>query len=292
MDWRKIPSLSGLRAFEATARLNSFSAAGRELNVTHAAIAQHVRGLESFFSQSLLYRQGRKMELTPSGQRLADSLSEGFLTIQAGVNDLQAESEDRPLKIAMTPSFAESWLMPRLGEFWAEHPEIELTLLPGIGLTDLRRDGVDLAIRYGKGVWAGYQTELLASAQFVVVASKTYIKERKVYKLSDLADVKWLLESERHDQTLWAKEQGLDLSKINAAEFPTATLVQLAARAGYGAAIVTKAVVEHDLESGALVNLFTAKSGTLGYYLVTRNEAQSKNLTAFIQWLRASRKKE
>lgn len=291
MDWRNIPSLSGLRAFEATARLNSFSAAGRELNVTHAAIAQHVRGLEDFFSQSLLFRQGRKMELTPSGQRLADSLSEGFLTIQTGVNDLRAETEDRPLIITTTPSFAESWLMPRLGEFWAKHPDIELTLQPSVGLTDLRRDGVDLAIRYGKGVWPGYQTELLASAQFVVVSSKEYISDRKVYKLSDLSDVKWLLETDRLDQTLWAEELGLDLSKVKKSEFPTSTLSHVAARSGYGVAIVTQAVVERDLESGALVKLFTASSGTLGYYLVTRNEALSKNLAAFINWLRSCKDK-
>ncbi len=291
MDWRNIPSLSGLRAFEATARLNSFSAAGRELNVTHAAIAQHVRGLENFFSQSLLYRQGRKMELTPSGQRLADQLSEGFLTIQGGVNELQAESNDRPLKIALTPSFAESWLMPRLGEFWAKHPGIEVMLQPGVGLTDLRRDGVDLAIRYGKGVWAGYQIELLTSAQFVVVASKEYIKDRKVYKLSDLADAKWLLETERQDQRLWAEELGFDLSTANTTEFPTSTLAHVAAMSGYGVAIATLAVAEKDLKSGALVNLFTAESGTLGYYLVTRKEVQSKNLNAFISWLRTCKDK-
>lgn len=286
MDWRNIPSLAGLRAFEATARLNSFSAAGRELNVTHAAIAQHVRGLEGFFSQSLLFRQGRKMELTPSGQRLAAALSDGFLTIQAGVNDLRAESEDRPLKIALTPSFAESWLMPRLGEFWADHPEIELALLPGIGLTDLRRDGVDLAIRYGKGVWQGYQSELLASAQFVVVATKEYIGNRKVSSLSDLSDVKWLIESDRRDQSLWAEEQGLDLADTEITSFPTATLVHLAARAGYGVAILTQAIVDHDLENGVLVSLFTAESGTLGYYLVTRKEAPSKKLAVFIKWLK------
>lgn len=286
MDWRKIPSLSGLRAFEATARLGSFSAAGRELNVTHAAIAQHVRGLEDFFSQSLLFRQGRKMELTPSGQRFADSLSEGFLTIQGGVNELQAESDDRPLKIALTPSFAESWLMPRLGAFWAKHPDIEVTLQPGVGLTDLRRDGVDLAIRYGKGVWAGYQTELLASAQYVVVSTKEYISGRKVYKLSDLADAKWLLETERMDQRLWAEELGFDLTTANVTEFPTSTLAHVAATSGYGVAIATHAIAERDLKSGALVSLFTAESGTLGYYLVTRKEAHSKNLAAFINWLR------
>jgi len=289
MDWRNIPSLAGLRAFEATARLSSFSAAGRELNVTHAAIAQHVRGLEDFFAQGLIFRQGRKMELTPSGQRLAAALSDGFLTIQAGVNDLRSEAEDRPLKITLTPSFAESWLMPRLGEFWTDHPEIELALLPGIGLADLRRDGVDLAIRYGKGVWQGYQSELLASAQFVVVATKEYIGNRKVSNLSDLSDVKWLIESDRRDQSLWAEEQGLDLANIEITNFPTATLVHLAARAGYGVAISTQAVVDHDLENGSLVSLFTAESGTLGYYLVTRKEVQSKKLAVFIKWLKTCR---
>ena len=287
MDWRQIPSLSGLRAFEATARLNSFSAAGRELNVTHAAIAQHVRGLEGFFSQSLLYRQGRRMELTPSGQRLSAALSDGFLTIQAGVNDLLAQTEDRPLNIALTPSFAESWLMPRLGEFWADHPDIELTLLPSITLVDMRRDGIDLAIRYGRGKWAGYNSEHLASARFVAVATKEYIGNRKVKGLSDLSGVKWLLESDRHDQTLWAEEQGLDLSGVDVTNFPTASLVLLAARAGYGVAIVTEAVVERDLESGKMVNLFSAESGTLGYYLVTRKEIPSSKLAAFIKWLKS-----
>jgi len=286
MDWRQIPSLSALRAFEATARLNSFSAAGRELNVTHAAIAQHVRGLEDFFAQGLIFRQGRKMELTPAGQRLAISLNEGFLTIQAGVNDLKAETEDRPLKIALTPTFAESWLMPRLGGFWADHPEIELALLPGRKLVDLRRDGVDLAIRYGNGVWAGYQSEYLASAQFIVVASKDYIGDQNIRSLEDLKDAKWLIESDRREMMLWAAEQNFDLENLDTTEFPTATLVHLAARSGYGVAILTKAVVEHDLENDRLVKLFSAKPGSLGYYLVTRKEAIPDKLAVFIKWLK------
>jgi len=286
MDWRNIPSLSGLRAFEATARLNSFSAAGRELNVTHAAIAQHVRGLEDFFSQGLIFRQGRKMELTPAGQRLASALSDGFLTIQAGVNDLRAESEDRPLKIALTPTFAESWLMPRLGAFWADHPDIELALLPARHLVDLRRDGVDLAIRYGNGVWAGYQSELLTSAQFVVVASPDYIEDRKVTGLADLANDKWLIETDRRELVLWAKEHGFNLENLNTTEFPTASLVHLAARAGYGVAIMTNAVVEQDLINGTLKCLFSARSGALGYYLLTRKEGVSEKLATFIKWLK------
>ena len=143
-----------------------------------------------------------------------------------------------------------------------------------------------MLFRSGKGVWQGYQSELLASAQFVVVATKDYIGNRKVNSLSDLSDVKWLIESDRLDQRLWAEEQGLDLANIEIASFPTATLVHLAARAGYGVAILTQAVVDHDLENGALVSLFTAESGTLGYYLVTRKEAVSNKLAVFIKWLK------
>ena len=83
MDWRDIPSLAALRAFEATARLSSFSAAARELNVTHAAIAQHVRGLEAEFGCELVFRQGAGMALTDAGRALALSLGEGFATEDA-----------------------------------------------------------------------------------------------------------------------------------------------------------------------------------------------------------------
>lgn len=286
MDWRNIPSLSALRAFEATARLNGFSAAARELNVTHAAIAQHVRGLEDYFGQTLAFRQGRRMELTTNGQRLASALSDGFLTIQAGVSDLLAESKGRPLNISTTPAFAENWLMPRLGSFWQQHPDIKLAILPNPGLVDLRRDGIDLAIRYGKGHWPGYQIDLLTSARFVVVATPDYIDGRAVNALGDLSGLKWLLESDRREPQLWAQAQGLDMDRQDVSEFATGTLLQIAARAGYGLAILPQAVVEHDIANGVLVNLFTAQTDTLGYFLVTQKDRHSNPLNIFIKWLK------
>ena len=85
MDWRPIPSLSALRAFEAMARLGGLSAAARELNVTHAAIAQHIRYLEDFLTVKLAYREGNGMRLTPSGSDLSKALQDGFKTIAGGV---------------------------------------------------------------------------------------------------------------------------------------------------------------------------------------------------------------
>ena len=130
MDWRDIPSLPALRAFEAAARAGSFSAAARELNVTHAAIAQHVRAIESQLGTSLLIRSGKKMALTEAGTRLAQELSSGFGQIIAGVREAAFDAAGSPLKVTVTPSFADNWLMPRLCSFWERHPEITLSITP------------------------------------------------------------------------------------------------------------------------------------------------------------------
>ena len=99
-------------------RCGSHAAAGREVNVTQAAIAQHVRALESRFGVALMRREGRVMRPTAEGRALADALGDGFATIAAGVRELTRKGAARPLRIALTPSFAGQWLMPRIGAFW------------------------------------------------------------------------------------------------------------------------------------------------------------------------------
>ncbi|MCL4676548.1 MAG: LysR family transcriptional regulator, partial [Pararhodobacter sp.] len=162
MDWRDIPSLASLRAFDALARHGSLSAAARALNVTHAAVSQHLRALEAEFGEPLARRDGQGMQLTEAGDELAAALAEGFARIAGGVTQLRSRNAARPVVVALTPSFAEAWLMPRMGRFWAAHPDIEVRLVPGVALTDLRRDGVDVAIRFGKGAWPELEAEPLA----------------------------------------------------------------------------------------------------------------------------------
>jgi LysR family glycine cleavage system transcriptional activator len=287
MDWRNIPSLAALRAFEATARLDGFSAAARELNVTHAAIAQHVRGLETFFGQTLMNRQGRGMELTAAGHKLAASVSEGFGVIETGVASVHQDREDAPLKIALTPTFAENWLMPKLGAFWAEHPEIGLALVPGIDLVDIRRDDFDLAIRYGQGGWKGVNSELLTHANYVVVGTPELVAGRPCGTLDGLDELPWLFRSELNEPQLWAEQHGLDVASLRKSEFSTNSLVLSGVRAGVGLAIQGRALVERDLASGALICLCEENVSSLGYYLVTREGARSKRLDVFLKWLRS-----
>ena len=289
MDWRRIPSLSALRAFEAQARLGGFTAAARELNITQAAVAQHVRRLEDFFSCALVQRQGRSMGLTDKGHRLTTTLTDGFSTIEAGVADLLADTETRPLSVSTTPSFAENWLMPRLGAFWSGHPGIGIALRPEAGLVDLRRDNVDLAIRYGRGNWPGMDCEKLAPADFVVVGVPALLKDRAGATPADLSDLRWLIEPGFAEQYLWAESFGLDLPALQVTEFPTNMLVLSATRTGYGLSVQPRALVEADIAASRLIAGATFDVSELGYYMLTRPGGPSERLATFMSWLRRVR---
>ena len=290
MNWRYIPSLASLRAFEATARLSSFSKAARELNVTHAAIAQHVRNLEAEFSETLVVRQGRGMVTTSKGAALAESLQSGFETIAQGVEGLRQFSENRPLNISLTPAFAINWLMPRIGDFWAKHPDITVNLNPNINLTDLARDGVDMAIRYGRGDWPGLESEALTNGDYVVVAHPDLIAGRTYSCLQDLADIPWVFENHMTERKSLIENEGVNLAKVKVSMMNTNELVLSAVRAGLGMSSQPLALVENEIKSGAFIKVCSMKDDGLGYYMVTHKGRETPALLTFKKWLRRAAK--
>lgn len=288
MEWARIPSLAALRAFEAAARCQSFSKAARELNVTHAAIAHHVRGLEAEFSESLIVRQGRGVVVTASGQQLAESLQSGFSIIADGVETLRSRTEDRPLNIAVTPAFAANWLMPRIGEFWAKHPEISLNINPSINMVDMRKDGFDMAIRYGSGSWPNLKSELLTDGDFWVVAHPDLIKGRTVSCLPDVADLPWVMESHMMERKGIVERAGVDFDKIKLTLLNTNGLVLSAAAAGLGVTVQPKSLVERQTKAGELAKICELNQKNLGYYIVVPPDRYPKGLRAFQSWLRSN----
>ena len=286
MDWKDIPSLASLRAFDALARHGSLSAAARELNVTHAAVSQHLRALESDFAEPLARREGQGMVLTEAGHELAAALGDGFARIAEGVARLRDRRVARPVVVALTPSFAEAWLMPRIGAFWAAHPEIEVRLVPGIALTDLRRDGVDLAIRFGAGHWPGVQSEPLDLSRFAVVAAPGYTKARSLADLDKLTGHDWFFSTASSEQRVWGAAIGADFDKVGAREMANNGLVLSAVRAGLGLSIQAMALVQPDLATGQLVSLHEGDAEGLGYYIVTRDDPPSPGARKFLSWLR------
>lgn len=295
MDWRDIPSLASLRAFEAAARLGSHSAAARELNVTHAAIAQHVRSLESHFGQPLMTREGRGMEPTQAGRRLAGDLANGFAEIAAGVRGVMQQRGDGPISLTTTQSFAENWLMPRLAGFWQARPDIPLTIGADDRVHDLRREGLDIAIRYGRGKWPGLEAEFLTSANTVLVGHPALAARLPLtYAATSpeapamLAELPWIVDQDYAEFFTWIRAQGLDPDTLPATRLSGNTLVLAACRAGAGLSMQPYAVVERDIETGALVVLLEQTDTEIGYYLVRQPGVVRERVKVFRDWLRAA----
>lgn len=287
MDWSGIPSLSALRAFEAAARHGNFTKAASELNVTHAAIAQHVRALEDRFSEVLMTRSGRGMALTLAGKEFSAGLREGFGLIAGAVDTLQQDAINRPLNISMTPSFASNWLIPKLGNFWAAHPDITVNVNPSRHLVDLANDGFDMAVRFGNGHWPGLEIEhLLAHGDFVVVARPDLVAGQKINCVEDAKHLPWLWEKVMLENRTLVEAEGLDTSETRMTVFDDNELVLSATREGLGCSVQSLVLVERDLEAGALVQLCALRHDTLGYHMVTRRGRETPALKTFKSWMR------
>jgi len=285
MDWRDIPSLAALRAFEAAARAGSFSVAARELNVTHAAIAQHVRAIEAQLDTSLLIRQGRGVALTDAGRRLAASLGEGFGLITSGVRMVASDAAARPVGVTVTPSFAENWLMPRLAGFWAAHPGLNIAITPDMEVVDLRRAGVDLAIRYGRGDWDGLDVTPLVAADYTIVAAPSLLNGCKATTIGDVQDLPWVFEAVHREAQTWVTALGLDMACCQANTVPTLSMLLSAVRAGGGVSVVSSALVADDIAAGRLVAVMREGSDGLGYYVVHPAGQLSQRAATFKKWL-------
>ena len=284
MDWKDIPSLHALRAFEAVARKKSFTTAARELNVTEAAVRQHVRGLEQWFGKDLAERNGKGLALTKNGEQLAAVTSDSFQTLARGVTTLMRGEEGRPVTIALPPAFAEIWLMPKLEEFWKEHPQIEVNLAPSLSLADPRKDSFDLAIRYGRGDWSGLQATPIASAEYVVVAKPGLVDAADRTQLKNLKRYSWLFETTRDEHRDWAEGHGINFDAQANRHYPTNSLVIAAARAGHGVSLQSRALVQTDLDLGVLEELYAEENRPLGYYLVTPSELRPE-ARVFADWM-------
>jgi LysR family transcriptional regulator, glycine cleavage system transcriptional activator len=285
IDWMHYPPLSALRALEATARCGGFSGAASTLNVTHAAVSQQVRNLESYLGLALVRRDGRNVALTDEGARLARAAAEGFLTIQSATHILLASRNPNALTITITRIFAEKWLMPRLKQFWAQYPEISVTLKPEDRLVDLRQEAVDIGIRFGDGKWPGIDATFLTSARFVVVAAPALIDGIGPLSAAKMVTLPWINESECAEMASWLQSHGIDGTALKTKTLPTEELALSAAREGYGLYLTSAPLVEQDLRDGLLRIVFDPQDDIQGYFIATPSGLQNPTARLFIKWL-------
>jgi len=293
-----LPPLNALRAFEAAARHLSFTKAAEELRVTPAAISHQIRGLEEYVDTPLFHRLQRSLRLTAAGQALAPGLGRGFREIEGAVAEVMQADERGPLTVSAAPSFAAMWLVPRIEDFRARHPEVEVRIDASTALTDFERDAVDIAVRYGPGDYSGLMAERLIGNCVSPVASPALLARTPLERPADIRNhtlihVDWrALDDGMPNWRMWAAAAGVDDAgtddgpRVN----DSALAVQMAL-AGQGLALVDQTMVTDHIEAGRLVQPFdvgVTGAGDFAYYMVApERQWRTAKVTAFREWLRA-----
>lgn len=286
MDWQSIPPLTALRAFAALADEGTMAKAGARLNVSHAAVSQQVRALEDHLGLTLLERAGGPGALTPAGRDLADAALAGLDRIARSVAELTGADSERPIQISTTPGFASSWLMPRLADFRARHPDLSLMIDPSPDLRPLQPGGLDIAIRYGSGEWPGTRAELLLESSIAIVGAPGLVGEGPIDSPADLTRYHWLQELGTTEASDYLNRNGAVLNRsLGLTSLPGSLLID-AVRNGQGIGVIARAFVQADIDAGRLNLLFEDKQKK-GYWLVVRDGVMRPSARAMFRWLRA-----
>jgi LysR family glycine cleavage system transcriptional activator len=291
----RLPSLNGLRAFEAAARHLSFTQAAAELNVTQTAISHQIKRLEQELGVRLFVRQNRALALTPKAAEYLPGVRAAFNDLKFATDRLLRREDDHVLTVSTLASLAAKWLLPRLSTFQEAHPGIDVRITTSTSLVDFQRDNVDAAIRYGRGQWQGLRADWLMADELFPVCSPSLLKGEKPLKCpEDLRDHVLLHTSNSNsdDWRLWLTAAGLsaDLSKQPGITFDLIFMTIQAAIDGIGVAMGRTSYVQDDIAKARLVVPFKiALPADAGFYLVSpQARADSPKLAAFRQWMTAS----
>jgi LysR family transcriptional regulator, glycine cleavage system transcriptional activator len=291
LNMRRIPNFVLLRAFEAAARLESFTLAAQELNLTQSAISHQVKELEEFFDKKLFVRRNRRVEPTSEGRRLLENLSRVFDVIEAACNEVGLAPESEVLALHCAPSFAINWLGPRLPSFVAKHPNITIRITTDsepVDLTQARE--LDFGISYGPPhKRSGVISTALGVERIAPLCSPKLINKKKTVRdqLPDLA----LIDSKlgRIMWPSWFSLNGMKLPSKPRASFDRAALVIAAAVDGLGVALESTRLAEKELERGNLIDLaqkdFLPIEQETHFAYYRSNEQQLEKIKVFKNWL-------
>lgn len=286
---RRLPPLNALRAFEAAARFESFNRAAGQLHVTPSAVSHQIRTLEAFLGVELFRRGARAVRLTEAGRGFLPPVRDALEQIGAAAEHLMRRSESPTLLVSVAPEFAIGWLVPRLTDFYAAHPELEVRLDTSVELIDFGASDVDAAIRHTPDPqYPGLVAHRLVREELVPLCSPAMV-ERGLREPADLARVTLLHSRSRAGQWQnWLALAGVaDVVTGAGQRFPNDALALEAAASGLGVALGNRTLVQRQLAEGRLVAPFEAGYfSDYGYYLVyPRASEGNARIAAFRDWL-------
>jgi len=287
---RWLPPLNALRVFEAAARHQSFTRAAEELDVTQTAISHQIKALEGRLGCKLFDRRGRRLRLTDAAKDYLPSVRSAFDLLHDATERLIGAEDDATLTVSTLTTFAAKWLVPRLGGFQDRHPDLSVRITTTSALSDFDRDGVDVAIRYGRGDWPGLRADRLIGEDIFPVCSPALLDgPNPLRRPDDLAHQTLLhVSGFREDWQVWlAAANADDVDPSSGLKFDLAATALQAAIDGVGVALGRTALVEGDLATGQLVAPFDMSLPVeAAYYVVAPEEtADRPKVAAFREWL-------
>lgn len=291
--------LNALRAFEASARHQSFSKAAAELHVTPAAVGQLVRGLEEWLGMPLFARgaSGRtRLVATDAAVRALPEIQAGLDRLSAGLERLKAGAAGGVLTVTVSPAFAAKWLLPRFEHFQAACPDIDVRLEVHARSVDFAAQRVDIGVRYGAGAWPGLAAQKLMDEEMYPVCSPALLRQGPPLRTpGDLRRAALI-----HDLSMdghagfptwetWLRDMGVaGVAASRGLKINNSAAVLQAVIEGRGVALARSVMARDDLAAGRVVRLFPDISfvGALAYYIVYRPEnAGLPRLVTFRDWL-------
>lgn len=296
---RRLPPLNSLRAFEAAARHRSFKKAAEELNVTPAAISQQIRVLEDYRGVPLFERLPRALHLTDAAKAALPLFTEAFDTLADACDALRPSGQTGILTVSVPPSFGAKWLVPRLDRFRAAHPEFDVRIDASDALATFTGDGIDVALRYGRGTYRNmHAVRLISDTVFPVCSPRLLeggppLKRPADLRHHTLLHVQWKMEEDAAPNwRMWLRAAGIeDADTERGPRFSADSMAIDAAIQGHGIALASAALVEDDLEAGRLVKPFpqsVSQATAFCYYLVyPETKADDPKVTAFRDWVLA-----
>lgn len=287
----RIPPIQCLLTFEALARLRSVTQTAEELNVTPSAVSHRVKQLEQIIGTKLFGRAD--FSLTTEGSEYLAHVREGLATLQKfpGTAGQSGTPGKRKLRLAVTPTFSRSILIPRLRQFTEAYPEIDLTLQVSIPLLDVVAEDADLMVRFGTGRYADVEHVCLMKDEVTPLASPAYVREHGPFEVPQDLEGEAFLRSPLEPWRTWFAAHGLDWPEpVEGSQFNDIGLMCDAAAAGMGVALVRLKLGAPWLEHGSLVRLYERNvPSPHAHYLCWRTGMMDRwECAAFAEWLKKS----
>ena len=293
-----LPSTSMLAAFDAAARTGSFTAAAKDLALTQGAISRQVNALELQLSVNLFHRNKQNISLTEVGKIYAKEVNSALSHIRSATLNIMTNPDTGILNISILPMFGSRWLMPRLADFLAKHPQITINTVSKLSQFDFSHEDIHCAIHFGKADWSQANCTFLMAEESVPVCSPKLFEQARLAKADNICASlinlpllhiatrpnAWPLWFDDHKVISKTKSKTKVLQDMHFEQFSIATN---AAVAGLGVALLPRFLIESELQRGELQVICNKPQLTdNGYYLVSPNDKLNyAPMLAFTRWL-------